>query len=688
MEHVPNKTNVRIFFDAELPCSLVRAAGLLYERVKGFFTKGVHCVRVFILMGLFLQFFLSNNLSASTNNTKFYLSSLKSIVADTEYNYAMIPLKKALSIADLSEVSKRYENYMESALLPEEAKKLVPAKDREALSFKEAQQVMIGFAAEFQDGHFNIIRPSNDLLTLGIYGGAIDGKLYVTGLDRTLVTKDVAELNIEAGDEILFLNGKSVQDLAASLTVYSQTGTPEAIYSQALQSVINVDGRFYLTPEEGSTVEVTFRKQNGRVYSGLFHWVNRARINEIIDQSQLLEPQTAPQSNKAEFYYGQRSNSSHLQKGIESLGLPEGSVWDLGDSLNRELDETQRVNRISVKLVRFNEKNIGVLRIPSYDGSVEKTELAWLEKMISRLNVFTDILVIDHLANGGGSNFYSSQFLRFFADKPMKGLSANLKLSHQFFHSENDWEDQTFRDNYPENVAMQVRRDKWKNELDKGNPWVRGVGVHDSQMAYRDDRPYGCILAKPGAVYTKPVLLLNDRMSASNGDMVPSILQMNKRATIMGERSSGLGGFVYLIKQAQTPLELTLRSTFAEAYRPDGTPIEGVGTIPDVLRPVVADDLANGFSTYAKDVINTACAILNDETDLESGLTTAEFTKAQKRVAENARKEIFKKFPKIKNDYLLHVALTSREFKMRLNQLLNSKQVNGLNCMSWLSKPL
>jgi len=572
-------------------------------------------VSLSILILLFGSFLSIN--AGPKDEKDLQLKALEALVAEVKHSYAMFPFKKKSLGVDLNKVLERYRSYILKAQLPEEALGLVDRVKRSHLSRQEAQQILVAFAAEFQDGHFNIIRSSKDKWTLGIHANAVGKKLFVTGTDSRFVHAEAADHSIEPGDEILEVNHKSVHEIAEIRKLYSQTATPRGIYARALESILNVDGRFYLPEKEGETVEILFRKPDGTQYRGIFQWINQKRVDEILDDRRLLEPDSQPQETSNDYYFGKRGVASYFKEGLKALGLPEGSVFDLGAALNSELEEGKEdvdsVTRLEAYVIHHKGKNIGVLRIPSYNGGVEENELAWLERIIPRLENSTDMLILDHLANGGGSNFYSSQFLRFFAKQPMKGLTGTIRLSESMLHEESDWEDNTFRDNFPEDEAMDLRRKRWFEQFYQGNSWVYDVGVHDSQMAYRDDRPAGLVLSKPGKVYTKPVLILNDQRSASNGDMVPAVLQLNDRALVMGERSSGLGGFIFGMRHGVTPLEMTYRCTFCEARRPDGLPIENVGTLPDIMRPVVPSDLNNQFKTYATDALEVAHGLLSGE---------------------------------------------------------------------------
>ena len=141
------------------------------------------------------------------------------------------------------------------------------------------------------------------------------------------------------------------------------------------------------------------------------------------------------------------------------------------------------------------------------------------------------------------------------------------------------------------------------------------------------------MFARNGAAYTKPVLILNDTRSGSGGDFFPAAMQANGRAMIFGETSLGLGGPVYRGQASMPGSEMSMRCTYGMCHRADGLPIENVGIVPDVLRPVTEEDLRGGFSAYAKDALKLAAR-------LAAGATRDELVADETKKRDEARKNV------------------------------------------------
>jgi len=103
------------------------------------------------------------------------------------------------------------------------------------------------------------------------------------------------------------------------------------------------------------------------------------------------------------------------------------------------------------------------------------------------------------------------------------------------------------------------------------------------------------VIAKPHEPYLAgPLFVLADSHSASASEVVARILQLNKRATIIGDVTAGkvnrahlfggIGGAVYMI-----PFGVSI--TVSHGVMPDGLELEGRGVIPDLRCLPIEEDL-------------------------------------------------------------------------------------------------
>ncbi len=100
--------------------------------------------------------------------------------------------------------------------------------------------------------------------------------------------------------------------------------------------------------------------------------------------------------------------------------------------------------------------------------------------------------------------------------------------------------------------------------------------------------------AKPGGLATKiPIIVLQDRSSASGAEVLAGALRDNGRAKIVGTRSFGKGTVNQLqpLKSCGDPKGCgALYLSIGRWLSPSGDQIEGVGVKPDIELPMTADD--------------------------------------------------------------------------------------------------
>lgn len=99
---------------------------------------------------------------------------------------------------------------------------------------------------------------------------------------------------------------------------------------------------------------------------------------------------------------------------------------------------------------------------------------------------------------------------------------------------------------------------------------------------------------KDGTEPQCPLVILMNSVTAAGGEIVASALKNNERAVIMGETSFGMGRIQLVFPRIAGVA--TLKLTIAEFQAPAGTPIQGIGVVPDIaLRPVIVDPMEMRF---------------------------------------------------------------------------------------------
>ncbi|MGK8252680.1 S41 family peptidase [Moraxella lacunata] len=116
-----------------------------------------------------------------------------------------------------------------------------------------------------------------------------------------------------------------------------------------------------------------------------------------------------------------------------------------------------------------------------------------------------------------------------------------------------------------------------------------------------------------------PVMILQNRYSASAAEVLASSLQSQKRALIVGETSYGKGSVQSVIPIGDGQ---AVKMTTAHYLTADGQRIDGVGVVPDVAFDRSAE-LAPTMMAISGDVWLSQALILMDGAKLETGVDFA-----------------------------------------------------------------
>jgi C-terminal processing protease CtpA/Prc len=162
----------------------------------------------------------------------------------------------------------------------------------------------------------------------------------------------------------------------------------------------------------------------------------------------------------------------------------------------------------------------------------------------------------------------------------------------------------------------------------RGNPGGRetclqdllsGVFDRDVKIADRVTRNSKTAMAvkhKRQAPFTGQLIVLVDSRSASAAELFARVVQLEKRGTILGDRSSGsvMESSFYNHKVGLNPMyHYAVSVSEADLIMTDGQSLEHVGVTPDEIVLPVAADLANGRDPVLARAAETAGASLSPE---------------------------------------------------------------------------
>jgi hypothetical protein len=292
------------------------------------------------------------------------------------------------------------------------------------------------------------------------------------------------------------------------------------------------------------------------------------------------------------------------------LGTKKSYLPSLGE-INMAVDKNLPFYAYTYKTP--DQKEIGYIRIGNYSPTDAESMVSVFDKLIVEFEKNTDALVIDQINNPGGSVFYLYALASMLTNQPLKTPHHYMKIT-QAQQAQAINAQETLKNITTDEAAVGVFGDSVEGypvsmqfvEFLKG---FTGV-IIDTANSHKSLTPLtyleGVDSINPALHhYSKPVFVLINSLDFSGGDFFPAILQDNKRATILGSRTSGAGG---VVTEVEYPNRLgvasyRLTSSLAERATENGAqPIENLGVTPNVEIKMTKNDLENNYADYIKTV--------------------------------------------------------------------------------------
>jgi hypothetical protein len=487
------------------------------------------------------------------------------------------------------------------------AKEKILAK---SLSISEYQKVVNELILSMKDFHVSVKFHATESARLPFMIRGAEGRYFIVHIDKTKLSD--ADFPFAIGDEIVEMNGKSVDLIVKELKGNLGGNTSETDQALAEMSLTSRSAaRAHIVPK--GAVEVTFLKDGKKVTRQL-SWeykketVSRSNIkSNKSNEKRSLAPKLEMSSQIALDFANEAATENKFGLGTRTSYLPSlgTKIWESDKSFHHDA------------YIYLNDKKelIGYVRIPKY-GAGEKESLQFKEIM-KKMAKTTDKLVIDQLNNPGGSVFYLYSLVSMLTDKPVAAPKHYMAINQSMIIEANKSlrELSTIKNieelkkamgadtisGYPASMTfLEFMKSYYQFQIDE---WNKGKTLTTPFHLYGVDK----INPHPEVQYKKPILLLVNELDFSGGDFFPAIMQDNKRATIMGVRTSGAGGYVIGV---DIPNQLGVggfRYTGSLADRIDNTPIENLGVTPEIKYSLTPKDYQGnfeGFKTKIQETIN------------------------------------------------------------------------------------
>lgn len=507
------------------------------------------------------------------------------------------------------------------------------------LSIKEYQRIVRDFLNSTKDYHVRVLFYSTEKASLPFRVKGANGKYYLSHIDRNKLS--AAVFPFAEGDELLLFGGRPVHEVINEFKEnemgYANESTDQALAEIYLTNRAGILG--HVVPKGPITITVI---PNGSSKSLSYQLIWNYKPEKVAappqsktlkvahskSQKTLKTPKSAKKQSLLQNDLIQKLLLAPQYEDILQLnngdGLPSeflGSKTSFIPVLGRIWWKSPETCPFEAYLFELNDRKIaGYIRIPSYipEGLNDVSEFA---SIISILQERSDVLVIDQLDNPGGSAFYLYALASMLTEEPlitpkhrMTITQAEVYLAQKYIplfeaiQSDSDAQEVLGEDFEGIPVTHQMAQFFLNYFRFIVEEWNAGRQFTEPFYLYGIDH----INPDPQVRYTKPILVLVNSMDFSGGDFFPAILQDNCRATILGTRTAGAGGFIRRLQFPNLHGIAEVRFTGSIAERADKNPIENLGVTPDIPYEISENDLQYNYIEYTKKIKETLENLLDN----------------------------------------------------------------------------
>ncbi|MBI4356590.1 MAG: protease-like activity factor CPAF [Gammaproteobacteria bacterium] len=488
------------------------------------------------------------------------------------------------------------------------------------MTVKEYHRVLNEFLTSTQDFHVGMALHSTEGATLPFQVKGIGGQYFLVYIDR--IKLPVSDFPFQVGDELISFGEEPVFDVITRLQKEMMgnirlTPTHQELIEKFLT---RRTGKLGMNIPKGSITIGVRPKGKQKNYTRQLRWdyspegirytgLETAQLPSPFSPMLALAP--GSEANPLQKILDISLTAAPWVKGLGrfpavgnpySVGEKKSFVPDLG----KKVWETSPLSSFYAYLFELpNQKVIGYVRIPHFMGNA----LAVFEfsQIIKHFESKADALVVDEMNNPGGSLFYMYALASMLSDQALvtprhrmsitpsdvKGAYQALEILEQVEGTGQakavlglnlngypmTYEFANFMRGYYEFIIAQ---------------WEAGKRLTEPYYIAGIDH----IAPYPEAQFTKPILLLVNSLVFSGGDFFAAILQDNERATLLGSRTAGAGGFV-VTEQASNLFGIEdIAITASIAERKNKKPIENLGVNPDIAYSFTVDDLRENYTGY------------------------------------------------------------------------------------------
>jgi hypothetical protein len=480
----------------------------------------------------------------------------------------------------------------------------------------EFHEELIEYVASLNDAHDFIAFPTTFSVSLPMIVDIYDGKVLIEALSP------VAFPGAQRGDELVSIDGRSVQSLIAEFRKYAVAANQRSTDRVAASRLVSRNQQIMPhIADLGNTATVVIKlAATGATNTYVATWT---KIGIPVTSQ---GPVPSPRRGRGRLSLPTDAEAVASLLGAGAAGAGAGGLYQFADlgaadnSLPSYMEPVRALLNASVSKDYYSvtgigsrlpvyalppgftlrpgpqpfflsgtymsgNVRIGLLRIPSMSPPSVTQALLQLDEDIAYFNQNADVLIIDVMRNPGGLVSFVEAVSQRFMPGAFQTIGFEIRATASWLFS----------------FAAQLTSARLNPATPPQVLANLEANFNEVLRAYNEDRgrtaplslnSTGSLTLMPSPVtYIKPLMVLTDEFSASGGDMFPAIIQSNDRGLLFGMRTMGAGGSVVgfngpAFTESFFRITVSLMNRGHLVVTPDFPPapyIENIGVRPDVV---------------------------------------------------------------------------------------------------------
>jgi Peptidase family S41/PDZ domain len=490
------------------------------------------------------------------------------------------------------------------------------------------QEALIEYVASLNDAHDTIAFPTTFSASLPLTVDIYDGKVLIDSINRTRLP--LADFPFAIGDELVSLDGQPVQMLIQSFRKYAIAANPRSTDRTAAARLVSRSQQimphiFQLGDTAAAVIKLA---ATGQVNTYVIPWLK----NGIALLSQ--GPVPSPVRGNGRLFLS--TDGQDITAGLPGAAAMTASTFKIADGA--PVDDTlpaymepvrpllnASVSRDYYSVLGFGSRvptfalpagfvdlnspcstclvhpgeiqfyffgtfttpggvRVGFIRIPSMSPPITSQALAQLDRAMAAFASTTDGLIVDVMRNPGGSVSFVEAVAQRLIPAPFHTIGFEIRATGAWLFS----------------FASQLTSARLNPSTPPAVLANLEANFNEVLAAFSENRgrtgpislnSTGDLQLQPVAgAYAKPLMVLTDEFSASGGDMLPALLQSNRRGPTFGWRTMGAGGSVVAFSgpsftESIFRITVSLMNRLEVITTPDFPPapyVENIGVRPDI----------------------------------------------------------------------------------------------------------